>query len=459
MLDHKWRMPMGFALMFMVLSGILFLALLEYADRTLYRMEAQEAIHRGNELKGFLDYQSKQLDLLCIDWSNWDQAYRFVLGQEGPFQSENLNFMSFDGSDISHAVFFRKDLSVRWHGRYIKGSKTLLKCSGDEISAFRDLVLRSQRAGYSRGLMVLDNQIYLVSARQVRDSALALPAVGWLVITRPLPRVNDMNQVVPGLTELLPRRGYDITAESPMALSQAVAVPMGPSLMEASIVLTDVMGRPSMEGRLKMSRWIAMEVRRLMARVLFGVAILGIGISTALITWHRANISEPLERIYERVAKMTASGHLEALPLDSSEVAGIAKAMNALITHAKKVERRNMTGERRMRDMLDGMDLMVALCSADGTINFANRPMKALFDDLEPLEGRMVWDLLDPEDRERMREKFIAATEGEKPLIRFHLRTRRTSLVVNMWGIKHQGREVMVLCRSTSASLPPGVFA
>ncbi|MCX7827970.1 MAG: PAS domain-containing protein [Thermanaerothrix sp.] len=456
-----WKMPLGFALMFVVLSGMLFLALMEYADRALFRLEVQEARGRGAELRGFLDYQAAQLDLLCIDWANWDQAYRFVLGGELSFEEENLNLMSFENANLSHAAFFTKGLSVRWHGRYIRGTKWLAGCSGEEISLFKELLARSYKTGYSRGIVSLDNQIYLMAARQIRDSDSKLPMAGWLVLTRPLPEVKEMRGVVPGLIEIspIPRARERSPHRDP---KDAVSiVPISSSSLDIAALLWDPLGNPVAEGHIRVDRWIAREVRELMGRVLLGVALLGLGMCTGLIMWHRTHISEPLQGVYEKVAQMTASGNLEMLSLESGELEGIVKAMNSLISHAKGVERRAAMEAGRTRDILDGMDLMVALCSPDGTISFANRAMASLFRDLPSLTGTRFWDLMDHQDRERVREQFLAAGEGKRPLLRVHLRSRRTSLVINMSPIKSPKAkgEVMVLCRATTASLPPGVFA
>jgi hypothetical protein len=72
-----------------------------------------------------------------------------------------------------------------------------------------------------------------------------------------------------------------------------------------------------------------------------------------------------------------------------------------------------------------------------------------------------IWDLMDNEDRERVRDQFLAAGEGKKTLLRVHLRSRRASLVMNMSPIRTSRvkGEVMVLSRASTASLPPGVFA
>jgi PAS domain S-box-containing protein len=454
-------MPLEFALLFVVLSGMLFLALMEYADRALFRLEVQEAREKGTELRGFLDYQSAQLDLICIDWANWDQAYRFVLGEEASFEKENLNLMSFDNANISHVAFLTKDLSVRWHGRYIRGTKGLAGCSGEEIRLFKELLARSYKTGYSRGIVSLDNQIYLMAARQIRDSDSKLPMAGWLVLTRPLPDVKEMQGVAPGLKEISPiPRGRERSPNGGYG-DDVFIVPVSSSTLDVTVFLRDPLGNPIGEGHIRIDRWIAREVRELMGRVLLGVALLGLGVCVSLMMWHRTHIGEPLQEMYEKVAQMIASGNLDLLLGDSGELGGIVKAMNGLINHTKGVERRAAMEASRIRDILDGMDLMVALCSPDGTISFANRAMTSLFGDLPQVEGMKIWDLMDNEDRERVRDQFLAAGEGKKTLLRVHLRSRRTSLVINMSPIKSPKAkgEVMVLCRATTASLPPGVFA
>ncbi|EHM10643.1 putative periplasmic ligand-binding sensor domain protein [Thermanaerovibrio velox DSM 12556] len=458
--NNWWKMPLGFALMFMVLSGMLFLALMEHADRALFRLEVEEARARGRELQGFLDHQSAQLDLLCIDWANWDQAYRFLQEDDPSFEKENLNLMSFDNADLSHVVFFKKDLSVRWHGRYVQGTKALTGCSGEELSILKDILARNYKTGYSRGIISLGHQVYLVAARQVRDSDSKRPMEGWLVMTRPLPNLKELQRVIPGLIEISPAPPEGATHSTKNG-KEPVIVPVNSSTIDGVVPLTDPSDKPIAEGRIRINRWIAREVRALMGRVLLGIALLGLGTFVSLMTWHQTHISKPLKEVYDKLAHMTSTGSLEVLDLEAGELSGIAKAMNGLINYAKGVERRAVMEARRTTDILDRMDLMVALCSPYGAISFANRSMTSLFGDLPQLEGMKIWDLMDSEDRERVRDQFLAAGEGKKPILRVHLRSRRTSLVINMSAIrdpKAKG-EVMVLCRATTASLPPGVFA
>jgi len=158
---------------------------------------------------------------------------------------------------------------------------------------------------------------------------------------------------------------------------------------------------------------------------------------------------------------MISEGGLRPLEAPSEELESVVGLANLLIKHCTTMERRLIGENRRIREILDGMDLLVALCTTSGDVTFANRAMRDLFDSLEPLVGRKIWEIGDVEDRERIRDRFLATAEGAPQLIRVHLMEKRTSMVMNMSHVHRVGGdgEVLVLCRRSSAHIPPGIFA
>ncbi len=453
MREVRFKVPLMFTLLFLALSGILYLSLLARADRVLYQLELSNGIKGGEAVRNFLDHQARQLDLLCLDWASWDQMYHFVEGRMESFERQNLSYESLENAEVSHGALFRRDLTVVWHGKPEGRIRSVVPCAPEELTKLRETVIRAERYGYARGLTVMSDRILMVSARQVKDTAMGLPYNGWLVLARPLASAGELRRVLPSLVDVRPSQ----VAMEP----KVVTVPVSPSVMETRVPLMDITGRWSMEARLRVDRWIAMGLRELMGMVLVGIAMLGVSLGTAIFLWHRTSISQPLEEMRRRISRMISEGGLRPLEAPSEELESVVGLANLLIKHCTTMERRLIGENRRIREILDGMDLLVALCTTSGDVTFANRAMRDLFDSLEPLVGRKIWEIGDVEDRERIRDRFLATAEGAPQLIRVHLMEKRTSMVMNMSHVHRVGGdgEVLVLCRRSSAHIPPGIFA
>ncbi|SHF15005.1 diguanylate cyclase (GGDEF) domain-containing protein [Modicisalibacter ilicicola DSM 19980] len=141
----------------------------------------------GNELG--------HLSLLNKDWAIWDDSYAFLTGEAGDYLESNVaDGLVFEDADLSLLVFLETDGSPHWIAGIDPANQRYTSCPGPtEACTWTAPVLESLQGRIANGLsdetrlwLHAHPQPGLVSVWPIVRSNGAGPAVGWLLMMRPM---------------------------------------------------------------------------------------------------------------------------------------------------------------------------------------------------------------------------------------------------------------------------------
>jgi signal transduction histidine kinase len=238
----------------LLLQTGLFGAAMLITTRSFGRLQEQQAQDDAARAAGTLRGQIAKLASTAGDWGNWDDSYRFMLGEEPNFAADNLQPDALSTLKVDVVAFVRPDGTV-FSSRAIDESGTAVPLP-NALSATleaRPSRLQLNRLGdAAQGVMILPDGPLLFSARPVTTSASDRPPVGYVMFGRFLrgQAIGELSSAVrlDVRVGVLPAAiGFPPDAVSSIRSgATTVAAPLSGSLMGGYSVVDDYRGQPAL---------------------------------------------------------------------------------------------------------------------------------------------------------------------------------------------------------------------
>ncbi|NLH98250.1 MAG: PAS domain S-box protein, partial [Chthonomonadales bacterium] len=345
------------------------------------------------------------LDRVAADWANWDDMYAFVRTRDRRFIASNLMSATFDTLHV-HAIAVLDSRGTRvWDGARTRPEEPIVACPPTLYGAAQAGGPLS--GGSHRGVMALDDALWLVAAHPIRRSNRTGPPRGTVIFARRLG--NDQAKA---LSErlLLSVQVEPLTTGRPSpelvhqigSQGRPVARVRDLKTIEGYGLVAGIGGEPVAMVRVDRPRVMFRQALRVVGLIAALFAVLGAGAGIAYMRALRRSVLARVEALDRQVRGVDPSAAAQpTIGLEGDdELADLAASVGEML--ARVTEARTEAAESRMLynllfdTMVQGCVLLEATPESDGCkIVAANAAFERMAGaTAEELEGRAINDVL-----------------------------------------------------------------
>lgn len=328
-----------------------------------------------------VEQEVQQLSTFMLNWTVWDETYRYVQRPTRAYEQVNLGPPTFESAGVNLFVYYTPQQRVvsAWaydleRRRFVSAAPLLAG-----VARFSGLLLALPRLDSERsGLALLAGDPWLLAARPVVTGAGTGPAAGLMVMGKRLtPAALAEIQRDPRLTfRIGPAAGTVPAAVAPAASPSGTAPAERPILVQAlseerlegRTLLPDLRGQPSLLLRVEGDRVDhanGVAAARTLLLTALTLALLFTGLTLALVEWLvLGRLALYRQRVQGLRAGEPLAGRLPVRDRDQDELDALGDAMNRLLDRTEEHQRRlrrqatqdELTGlpnRRRFQERLD----------------------------------------------------------------------------------------------------------
>jgi signal transduction histidine kinase/CheY-like chemotaxis protein len=348
---------------FGLLAAVLTLVSWWVIDKRYTALEHQHvATNVQRALKAIYE-QQQTLDAMLVDWSNWDDTYRFVQDGNPEYVKSNISFETMRSLGLSHLAIMRLDMSTVYEAAVDNAEARLTTWEESVRRTLMSLVKSSSQArpdGLSGLVSVEDSKrLLLVSVKPILTSEDEGPTTGWILFAR---EVDD--QFVAKIGETTSLKVSISSEPSSRIFSTPEITAVSEDTIRARTPLLDVHGSPVRLLVTSEERTIRQQGRGthiLLVWCLAAGALLTTGLIGILL---KRLIVSRITRLERLVARISNSADLsERIPVDTTdEISQLGSSMNrmferlqAAMTRQKELTKEAESANRGKSEFLANM--------------------------------------------------------------------------------------------------------
>jgi sensor domain CHASE-containing protein len=327
------------------------------------RLEAVQADQAVRQALHALDERLGGLQVVNVDWAQWDDSYRFMIDPSDSYKSSNLNSESLAGLRLNLIAYVDPAGSAVYETGFdyiahrFRPVPAAVKSDLLSSTAFLQRCLSGEAV---KGILVTPEGTMMIAAHAILPSHGEGDARGMLVMGRMLDvrEMTDLRRVSGQTLNLYPVDDPVVAAEARAAVSvQAIDPPVtvgtpSENVVAAYAMVRDVFGKPALTLRTVAPRNILSEGRRTVNKFLVALICTGLLATVIVAGLFERLVLSPLARLRSDVAwtaaRGVASGRIPAHGND--EIAQMAQEINRLLDTREQVDRRAQDRAARHAD-------------------------------------------------------------------------------------------------------------
>ncbi|HBA83961.1 MAG TPA: hypothetical protein DCZ95_07710 [Verrucomicrobia bacterium] len=474
-------------ILFATFISLLFFFYFSIRQIVLREHEELEEVTVQQNIRRALNRIQDEIDAISTinnDWACWDDTYNFILDTNEQFVADNLMDETFSGLQINLMTFqnlsgemveartFELEekksapLSARWASRLQNVGKLL-----DQTLDIHEV----------SGLLDIDGECLLISARSILTSVNQGPSHGCLIMGRLLDRQKierfrkntdlDLDFASPADPALEPdfREARTHILQFPKATTSQEPVQWLQILDDHTIagyaLLTDLFGKPILLMRIAMPRAIYQSAQSALNYVL--LSLLGIGLVFGLLILHlwQQHVLSRLRMLSEQVSRIGALGDLAAQVQVSGhdELSVLSENFNRMLRALKQASVALQESELRYRSFVQHFQGIAFRFSLDMKLLFVHGAIERItgYSEQELAGEAPRWaDLIFEEDRPAFSElrSRVFSTPGLKMERQYRIRRKDGSMrwIQELIQNVRDDRGVPVYIQSTAYNITAG---
>ncbi|MBW2186547.1 MAG: PAS domain S-box protein [Deltaproteobacteria bacterium] len=377
----------------------------KYINPTFLDQEKFQANQHIVHTMATIDFVTRSLDVLCRDWSSWDDSYAFIQskGQDHNYIQSNLGPTTFKNNNLLVIYFLDNSGRVIW-----KGTKDHQPFPLPDSEWNPTNPLLADNDLYS-GFHMTDQGPLLLVSRPITDSEETLEPNGHLVMGRLIhgETINELINHLHGRVEFHP-----VAANKHLSISEIrhlknssrpLFKPLGTNLNIFKL-MNDIHGKPSFILHLTTDRstilhGLQMVTYNALSNVLSGFITIGI-----FILFVRNNVIKPITHLTSHVNTINTADDLSTFPLKtpkSDEIGILWQGFNQMVQRLQRDRLRRMAAEesqksnqKRIQTILDTAPDGIITVDKEGIIESLNTAAARMFHyTVEGLEGESITKL------------------------------------------------------------------
>lgn len=405
-----------------------------------------------------------ELDKLAAsagDWAPWDDAWRYVRGENPDFVRSNLDLATLANLDLDLFVLYDAAGRQVWGALIEEGTLAppdRLGILEPGSAVLARLLGHASVDSRLDGLLATNAGPMLVSSRPVITSAKQGPIAGTLVMGQFLDaaRLESLRQRTEVALEALSPAEAPRVAGLPDAGPDAVVQVAGDDFVQAYSVLRDLGGEPLLVLETSTPRRVSAIGGRTVGAAVLSLALAGIVVATAAWLLLRRIILRPLERLAAHMNGIRQSGDLSVALNEKrrDEIGALARAFDrmtsdlhdarrALLEQSFKAGKADTAAEvlhnirNALTPMINGIERVAHSFESTGRLRIA----------------RATEELSDPDCPPERREKLLAYLRSAFE----HLEQTRTGMLEELQIAARQAHQVEAILADQErfANVPP----
>jgi len=408
-----------------------------------HQLEEEEARKDMLRCLAALESHITQVELLCTDWSAWDDTYAFVETPTETYVEANLYHSWFADNDMNIMFFYRSDASLAW-GKYYD-------FEADNFAPFPDfaekawtpehpLLKHRDRDSVVRGVMRTSLGPMLVVSRPILPSEQADGEVvrGALILGRLLDKnivqsIRDQTQVAVDVIDL-DRQTMPFEAEG-LEDKEIRVVDESPEILRVLTHTHDFRGRDTLVLEATVPRRIMARGHDAIRLNMLAAGIAGFVFLLMLLSAMKWLVSDPLQRLSAHVKGVGLGRDMSPAPLTSrrDEIGEVAAEFNRMLERLRAEEAELLSAQAalrasqaRTRTILETAPDAIVIIDMAGRVESANHAATELFarsgDDFP---GTRAIEMIAPESRDHWEDILLrarAATQASQASVESEMR-------------------------------------
>lgn len=425
-----------------------------------HHLEVEEARKDMLRCLAALDGHITQIELLCNDWSAWDDTYAFVQKPTTAYIEANLYKAWFIDNHMNLMYFFRSDGSVAWGQFFDLKAGTPIPFPEFSERAWRPddpILFHANRNSIVRGVIRTSRGPMLMVSRPILPSEASAGEVvrGALVMGRLLDEktvqaIRDQTQVAVDIIDL----DHDPLPEEAAGLEpdEIRVVEDTPEVLRVLTHTHDFLGRDLLAFEATIPRLIMARGQSAIRLNMLAAGIAGFVFLLMLLSAMKWLVSTPLLRLSDHVKGIGLSHGMTPTPLAErrDEIGEMAREFNYMLERLQNEEKELIATEAalrasqtRTRTILDTAPDAIVIIDMDGRIESANHAAMELFGrEIDRLPGSPAADLIAAESRELWLKTLRSARKVDPGTVE-----------AEMSGLGRDGENVLLHVRVTTTEL------
>ena len=374
---------------FMILLGILYVICERLFLENFSSLEREYTEQHLERALNAIEHENSVIDTLNIDWSAWDDTYRFVQDRnehyiranllEKVFFEQNINLMIY--TDSSGRFIYGKYFDLE-HNKFIDVEDNFFK---DILSDNRILTEHKDKDSKIVGIILLKEGPVIIDSRPVITSRFEGPVMGTLIMGHYL-NERVMKQIGHDLhlsLDLYPLNYPVIPGEATQLLygkKSSIVQPVDEKTVCAYSLLKDIYEKPALLLKVNVERKIYRQGKTSIIYILFYFLFTGLTVSfITLLLLHKLILS----RLINLSRKMTLIGRTSNLSERvfingyHDELTFLAKSINEMLQALEKSQ------EELNKAVINSMKARVAVLDRNGIITSVNEAWENFYRERE----------------------------------------------------------------------------
>ncbi|OGG04850.1 hypothetical protein A2Z33_06105 [Candidatus Gottesmanbacteria bacterium RBG_16_52_11] len=371
-------------------------------------LESRQAVRDTGRLSAAISAELETLNSKAGDWSNWDDAYQYVLNSNDAFLKSNAQDTTFEAVGLNVLLFYdtRKEMLVGIEYDLKNHARIPLSVWWSDRGFRHTFTTEANETNNVSGIVLVDgNKPMLIAARQILKSSGDGPAGGTLVFGRYLDEVeiNSLSDRVKYPVEIL-LYGSEVLPESYSMAKHSItdASPVyidkeNKNILHSYMVINDIYGEPAILVRTSIDRDITTYGRQSASWLMMLLVITAVLVFLFGYFFMEIIVVNRISKMSREVAFIGPAGSLSARinNYGRDELGQLAKAINSTLVQLEKVTTDKAYQERQSSNLLEMMGEGVIVTDRNNAITYANPAFLHFFDlETSGIKGKLPQDIL-----------------------------------------------------------------
>lgn len=276
-------------------------------SRSFAALEDERALHEGERARRILSQQAQELLTTTIDYAYWDDAVRFVRGQDDAFLDDNITEDNMKYLRLSEVLVLDGTGQPKAAARLVDGEELQLVSSGllPKLLQLGQPLLADASGMSTLGTFVQhEQQLYVVAAAVIRDPGVVAQAPsGVLLMVRAISHAELVRMSDLMLTQV--SLSFDGIAKAGVKVWTRE---LSDRRIGVQAVIDDHDGQPVATLDLNLVREMDEEARSLAVTTGLQVLLSGLIVGAALVFLLDRWVLRRLSRMHDQLGAITAEG-------------------------------------------------------------------------------------------------------------------------------------------------------
>ncbi|WP_161949789.1 bifunctional diguanylate cyclase/phosphodiesterase [Desulfofustis glycolicus] len=398
--------------------------------------ELEEQIAAANVRRSINAIQgiNASLGQLVADWSYWDDSYRFVQEKNQEFIDENLVVDTFEAQQNNLIILFNNRRELVWGANHVSGAEQLSPVPDETLVSLQQLLddrsINKRQQGFD-GIVVLQQEIFVLSCRAVLTTNRQGPSTGWIVMGKKFgpAMLDELEQRTELELEYINLATDTIPPIFPTDLQENRSGGLFPVIEKSETtirctgVLADVQGTPVGLLTVDAPRTVYLSGVEASRRLLIVIVAAGVAVGGLILWLLERKILSRIDLLNTQVNSIEQSDPSRFTTLAGrDEISDLSRSIFSMLNKIEQsfneiriVQESLSESEERFRSLFMNTGNPMVMVDAEAKIQLANQEFCRSMNNPEEQEviGRSWNDFFPPEEIERMQRYHQARRRGD----------------------------------------------